>query len=89
LEWRVQVGADSIMDWTPPEVLRLFYPGGLYGHDKCGRPIWIEPLGASDVRGGAVFLEYFMDTLHHTMLGLMYMTFRGQDLLVTVILSFS
>lgn len=51
LQWRVQVGADSIMDWTPPEVLQRFYPGGLCGHDKCGRPIWIEPLGFTDVRG--------------------------------------
>ena len=53
LQWRVQVGADSVLQWTAPESLRRFYPGGLYGHDKFGRPIWIEPLGFADVRGGS------------------------------------
>jgi len=52
LQWRVQVGADSVTQWTPPEVLQQYYPGGLYGHDKQGRPMWIEPLGFADVRGG-------------------------------------
>jgi hypothetical protein len=52
MKWRQQVGADTILtDWTAPEVLQKYYPGGLYGYDKKGRPIWIEPVGYSDVKG--------------------------------------
>ena len=59
MEWRVQVGADSITDWTPPEVLQRFFPGGAFGHDKRGRPIWIEPLGHSDLRGEVVLAQLY------------------------------
>jgi len=46
------------MDWTPPEVLRRFYPGGLFGHDKRGRPIWIEPIGLGDYKGKVVYVDF-------------------------------
>lgn len=55
MKWRQQVGADKIFtEWSAPEVLQRYYPGGLCGFDKKGRPIWIEPIGRGDVKG-AVF----------------------------------
>ena len=38
-------------DWTPPEVLLKYHPGGFFGHDKEGCPIWIDPIGRADVKG--------------------------------------
>ena len=50
--WREQFGADTIVnDWTPPEVLLKYHPGGFFGHDKEGCPIWIDPIGRADVKG--------------------------------------
>lgn len=44
--------ADEILtNWTPPPVLLAHYPGGHFGYDKMGRPIWIEPIGRVDVKG--------------------------------------
>jgi hypothetical protein len=52
MAWRAEVGADTILnDFKRPEVMRLYYPGGLFGEDKQGRPVWIDPLGSADVRG--------------------------------------
>ena len=52
LIWREQNAVDSILDtWEAPEVLRKYYPGGLYGFDKDDCPIYFEPLGYSDVKG--------------------------------------
>lgn len=51
LEWRKKVGADTILDWTPPEVLTKYYPGGQYGFDKDGYPVWIDALGYADIKG--------------------------------------
>lgn len=43
---------DDILDeYTPPDVLRKYYPGGLVGHDKEGCPVWIIPLGNLDING--------------------------------------
>lgn len=42
--WRKKWKADSILrDWTPPEVLKKYFPSGLCGYDKEGCPVWIFP----------------------------------------------
>lgn len=51
LEWRKRYGADTLLEWDPPEVLRLYYPGGYLGHDKEGFPIWYEVIGYVDLKG--------------------------------------
>ncbi len=52
LEWRKQMGVDALLnEWQPPDVLTKYSPGGLFGHDKEGCPIWIEPIGLADVQG--------------------------------------
>ena len=42
---------DTIESWTPPEVLTKYYPGGLFGFNKDGLPVWIEPSGNCDIKG--------------------------------------
>jgi len=52
LKWREENGVDTIFaDWTPPELLLTYYPGGLFGSDKQGHPIYIEPVGYADPKG--------------------------------------
>lgn len=52
MKWRAAVKADEILtNWTPPPVLLAHYPGGQFGYDKAGRPIWIEPAGKADIKG--------------------------------------
>lgn len=38
-------------DETIPDVLSKYYPGGIYGKDRDGRPIYYEPLGRIDFVG--------------------------------------
>ena len=38
-------------DWTPPEVLINCFPGGFFGEDKDGRPVWYDCMGNLDFRG--------------------------------------
>lgn len=46
------MGADSILEkYQEPEVMAKYYAGGLYGRDKEGRPLWINPLGNLDIKG--------------------------------------
>ena len=43
---------DTILeDWTPPEVLLKYYPGGFAGFDKEGSPIWAVQSAQFDMRG--------------------------------------
>ncbi len=43
---------DTILDdYTPPEVLVKYFPGGHCGYDLEGAPIWIAPSGKLDIRG--------------------------------------
>ena len=57
--WREENGVDTILtDWTPPELLPKYYPGGLFGHDKLGHPIYFETVGYADIRG-----TFFMGSL--------------------------
>ncbi|KAK2143054.1 hypothetical protein LSH36_882g00058 [Paralvinella palmiformis] len=52
MTWRDEIGADNLLEtYTMPEIIKKYYPGGLCGHDKEGRPIWIDPLGRSDMKG--------------------------------------
>lgn len=39
MKWRLQWEVDTALkDWTPPEVVRLYYPYGICGVDKDGAP---------------------------------------------------
>ncbi|XP_064612901.1 SEC14-like protein 2 isoform X1 [Liolophura sinensis] len=50
--WRQQVGADTIIeDWAVPEVVEKYYTGGLFGQDKEGALLWIDPFGHIDLKG--------------------------------------
>ena len=41
----------EISHWTPPEVLVKYWPGGTYGVDKEGYPVWIDVVGTVDLKG--------------------------------------
>ena len=49
--WRKKFGADDLLKWDAPEVLKKYYPGGYFGHDKEGCPMWIDTLGTVDLKG--------------------------------------
>lgn len=52
MEWRETVGADTILeDWTPPEVIQKYYPGGIIGRDREGNVVMIDPFGQIDLKG--------------------------------------
>jgi len=52
MEYRARFGADTILqDWTPPEVLTRCFPGGFFGEDKGGHPVWYDCMGNLDFRG--------------------------------------
>ena len=51
MAWRQEFGADTILEWDPPEVLKKYYPGGYVGTCKEGYPIWIDTLGPVDLKG--------------------------------------
>ena len=59
--WRKEWNADNILEWDPPEVVKKYYPGGYFGEDKQGFPIWIEILGSIDLKG-EVNLARFINT---------------------------
>jgi len=63
LEWRKRTGVDHILQWTPPQVLKKFYPGGFAGYDPSGSPVWLIPFGGADMRGmlSCVTKEEFVD----------------------------
>ncbi|BFZ04428.1 hypothetical protein BsWGS_07467 [Bradybaena similaris] len=50
--WRQQNNIDTILqDFEPPEVMRKYYTGGLFGQDKEGSLVWIDPQGYLDIKG--------------------------------------
>ena len=52
VEFRQQLGIDSTLrGWTPPEVLTKFTPGGFFGEDREGHPVWHSNMGNLDIRG--------------------------------------
>ncbi|XP_041379293.1 SEC14-like protein 2 [Gigantopelta aegis] len=52
LTWREQNKVDTILEtFTIPEVIKKYYIGGLFGRDKEGSLIWIDPYGYMDLKG--------------------------------------
>ncbi|KAJ7309541.1 hypothetical protein JRQ81_007589 [Phrynocephalus forsythii] len=51
VEYRKNIGADSIMEWKVPEVIEKYMTGGRCGFDRDGCPIWYEIIGPLDARG--------------------------------------
>ena len=50
------MGVDRILDdWTPPEVLQKCFPGGFFGEDRDGHPVWYDNYGNLDFRGMCVY----------------------------------
>ncbi|XP_031552445.1 SEC14-like protein 2 [Actinia tenebrosa] len=50
---RKKLDLDSVLtpSYKPPEVLMKYDPGGFYGYDKEGSPIFVDPLGQIDFKG--------------------------------------
>ncbi|VDD74686.1 unnamed protein product [Mesocestoides corti] len=42
---------EIMMSYTMPEVIEKYFPGGICGQDKFGRPVFICPAGTTDVYG--------------------------------------
>ena len=59
MEYRARFRADEILEeWTPPEVLVKCFPGGFFGEDRGGHPVWYDNMGNLDYRGEySVFLH--------------------------------
>lgn len=52
IEFRECFGLDTVLtDWQPPEVLAKFTPGGFFGEDREGHPVWFDRMGNLDFRG--------------------------------------
>lgn len=51
LAWRKKENIDQIFDREIPEVVKKYYPGGHFGYDKDGCPVWIDPIGNIDPKG--------------------------------------
>ncbi|KAH9503095.1 hypothetical protein Btru_069950 [Bulinus truncatus] len=50
--WREENNVDNILkEFDPPEVMKKYYTGGLFGQDKEGSLIWIDPNGYIDMKG--------------------------------------
>lgn len=46
------MGCDTILeDWSPPEVLQKCFPGGFFGEDREGSPVWYDNMGNLDFKG--------------------------------------
>jgi hypothetical protein len=42
---------DHIFEWEPPEVLKKYFPGGIFGEDRDGNPVYYDFLGNLDCKG--------------------------------------
>ncbi|ELK31521.1 SEC14-like protein 2, partial [Myotis davidii] len=51
VEFRKQKDIDNVLNWQPPEVVRLYLTGGMCGYDKEGSPIWYDIIGPLDAKG--------------------------------------
>ncbi|XP_074057153.1 SEC14-like protein 4 [Macrotis lagotis] len=49
--FRKQEDLDNILNWEPPEVLKLYDTGGLCGYDREGCPVWLDATGFLDPKG--------------------------------------
>jgi len=53
-DWKARLGfkdLDIVNEYNPPEVIKHYYPGGYFGVDKHGCPIFIDPVGTIDFKG--------------------------------------
>ncbi|KAA3677878.1 uncharacterized protein DEA37_0008570 [Paragonimus westermani] len=49
INWRKENNVDTILSWyVLPEVVDKYFPGGICGSDKNGRPLYIAPVGYLD-----------------------------------------
>ena len=48
---REKYDLDHVLDWTPPEVLRLYQPGRFFGEDTDGNPVFYDVSGGIDMKG--------------------------------------
>ncbi|CAH8530652.1 unnamed protein product [Dicrocoelium dendriticum] len=49
INWRIEHNVDTILSWYKmPEVVDKYFPGGICGSDKQGRPLFIAPVGCLD-----------------------------------------
>lgn len=62
MEFRQQYGVDStlVRDWSPPEVLIEYIPGGFFGEDREGHPVWHSNMGNLDIKGSTEISLCFM-----------------------------
>ena len=52
MEYRQKYDVDTILtDYEPPEVLKKYVPGGFFGEDREGHPVWYDISGNIDARG--------------------------------------
>ena len=52
MEWRKAKKIDTLLQtFQQPEVMEKYYPGGVCGLDKEGRPVVVDNYGMSDMRG--------------------------------------
>ena len=53
--FRGEMDVDSLLEtWTPPDVLQKCFPGGFFGEDRDGHPVWYDNYGNLDFRGELV-----------------------------------
>ena len=57
-QWRTDRRGAELKTWTPPEVIKKYYPGGPAGYDVDNCPVWIIPFGTADVKGVICFILY-------------------------------
>lgn len=49
IHWRRENNVDTILSWYKmPEVVDKYFPGGICGSDKHGKPLFIAPVGCLD-----------------------------------------
>ncbi|XP_040859523.1 putative SEC14-like protein 6 [Ochotona curzoniae] len=49
--FRKQQDLDNILEWQPPQVLRLYTSSSLCGHDLEGSPVWLHLIRGLDLKG--------------------------------------
>ena len=58
MEFREKYGLDTILtDYEPPEVIQKYLPGGFFGEDREGHPVWYDVSGNIDARGESLIMH--------------------------------
>ena len=61
MEFRKKYGLDTILtDYEPPEVIQKYVPGGFFGEDREGHPVWYDVSGNVDARGESLSVCLFV-----------------------------